>query len=161
MRQSDIESKKEIISEISSRNYIHHMPFYFYTICLQSPTKIKSELHVWLKSIVRGPLNNISLSIDKELGKSKVSLLYHISMEIFRGGLIIRFWRFLIETTMVYSWIFLRYLPEKLLWFSTIKPLKVSSRGLCKKIFTNFSVPKEFFNSRINKLMRNSYVFSQ
>ena len=32
-------------------------------------------MHVCLKLIVRGRLNNISLSVDKELGKSNVSLL--------------------------------------------------------------------------------------
>ena len=62
---------KEFISDITSRNYIHHMSFYFYTICLHRPTKIKPEIHVCLKSIVRGPVNNIFLSIDKELGKAK------------------------------------------------------------------------------------------
>ena len=62
-----------------------------------------------------------------------VSLLYHISMKIFRRVLLIRCWRFLFETSMVYSWVFWRYLSENLLWFSTIRPLKVSSGGLCEK----------------------------
>ena len=88
----------------------------------------------YMSIFLRDPLKQISLSIDKELGKSNVSLMYHISMKIFRRGRIIRCWRFLRETTMVYSWVFWRYLAENPLWFSTIKPLKVSSCGLCEKI---------------------------
>ena len=52
--------------------------------CLESPTKIKSEIHACLKPIVRGPLKNMPLSIDKELGKNNFLFLYHISMKIFR-----------------------------------------------------------------------------
>ena len=122
---------------VEARNYIRdnceklHSPHVFF--CLESPTKIKSEIHACLKSVVWDPLNKISLSVDKELGKSNVSLLYHILMKMFRRGLIIRCWRFLLETIMVYSGVFWRYLPENLSWFSTIKLLKVSSCGLCEK----------------------------
>ena len=125
--------KARIILEITGRNYFHPLPFYFQMFCLWSPTKIKSEIHVCLKSVVRGPLNNIFLSINKELGKSKVSLFYHIPMKIFRRVLIIRCWRSLLETIMVYSRVIWKYLTENFSWFSTIKSLKVSSRGLCQK----------------------------
>ena len=61
---------------VKKRNYnrdnsekLHSSHAFFYKIFdLQSPTEIKSEIHVCLKSILRDLLNNISLSTDKELG---------------------------------------------------------------------------------------------
>ena len=121
-------------------------------------------MHVYcLKSIVWGPLNNNFLSIDKELWNRKVSLLYHILTKIFRRGLIIRCWRFLHETKMVYSWVFWRYLPKNLLkWFATKKIIKgFVSQAVWKnrlrfnfETFATFSLP-------LNHKCVNAYLFDK
>ena len=70
----------------------------------------KLEIHICLKLIVRGSLSNILVDW-KGTGISDVLLLYHISLKIFKRGLIITYWRFLLKTTMIYSLIFWRFLP--------------------------------------------------
>ena len=113
---------------------------------------------------------HILFSVDKELGKNSVLLIYHISMKIFRRGLIITCWRFLLKTSMVYSWVFWRYLSENLLWFSTVKPLKVLSRGLCYKIILRFNFETSItfsiekllvLENQVNVSRPNKEMFSQ